>query len=362
MEKKIILVACFPLIISSLFAQNYVKLKNTIDDLIFERLNIDFDRSPSFIIGVIEEDSTFIFPYGTIEKDTNILPSPKNIFEIGNLTNIFTARLVNILAEKKILDKNISINNYLADSLQNPMAEQITIQKLLTHTSGLPRVPLGIGMTQKEDNQPYIAYTKTMLIDYFKNYDFVTAEVEKYNYSHLGYALIELVIEYKMEEKFENVMHKYLLEKKFSNTQINLSHEQKKLLIQGFDKLHQSTKPWIYQSFASAVGLKSNLNDLLILLRENIDGNNYSVMQQALLPSGMEKNVFVGEAWHIIQPKKYYPIIVHAGATSGYRGYIVFVKETRTGVIVLSNSEYALRGLGYFILQELNNNFRKKRR
>lgn len=360
LQKNFLFLLCYFFLVSPLFAQGQINYKDIIDDLVYEKLDINFERSPGFIIGVIEGDSSFIFPYGTIRKDTSILPSPENLFEIGNLTNIFTARLINILEEKNILDKKISINNYLSDSLQNATAAHISIQQLLTHTSGLPRIPLGIGITQKEDNQPYISYTKEMLIDYFKNYDFSTAETGKYNYSHLGYALLELIIEYRTVEKFEDVLKDNLLDKQYPNTQINLSDEQKELLVQGFDKSYQFTKPWEYASFSSAVGLKSNLNDLLILLRKNIDTEDYDAMQESLISSGMEKNIFVGEGWHIIQPKKYHPIIVHTGATSGYRGYMAFVKETRTGVVVLSNSEYALRGLGYFILKELNRNFRKR--
>lgn len=361
LQKKILFLICHSILVSSLFAQSQIDLKNTINDLVHEELKINFERSPGFIIGIIEGDSTFILPYGTIKKDTSILPNSKNLFEIGNLTNIFTARLINILVEKKVLNKEVPINDYLPDSLRNASAENITIQQLLSHTSGLPRVPLGIGMTQNEDNQPYSSYTKRMLIEYFKNYDFSTAEVSKYNYSHLGYALLELIIEYKTTERYEDVLNKNLLNSQFPNTTINLSKEQKELLIQGFDKSYQATKPWKYASFSGALGLKSNLNDLLNLVRENIDTENYDVMQKALIPSGMEKNVFVGEGWHIIQSKKYHPIVVHTGATSGYRGYIAFVKETRTGVVVLSNSEYALRGLGYFILKELNRGFRKKK-
>ena len=351
---------CYLLIINLLLGQRQTNLKNTIDKLVYKELDIDFDRSQSFIVGVIEKDSSFVFPYGTIEKDSSVLPSPENLFEIGNLTNIFTAKLVNVLIDSDVLDKKISINNYLPDSLRNPTATDITLSNLLTHTSGLPRVPLGIGMTQKEDNQPYISYSKLMLAEYFKNYDFSSVEIGKYNYSHLGYALIELIVEYKTGKKFEKVLKEYLLKEELTNTKINLSKEEKKALVQGFDKSHQATKPWEYASFSSALGLKSNLNDLLHLLRKNIDTENYDMMQQALSPSGMEKNIFAGEGWHIIKSKKYYPIVLHTGATSGYRGYMAFVKETRTGVVVLSNSEYALRGLGYFILKELNQNFKKK--
>ncbi len=361
-QKKILLIVCLFSVTSSLFAQKNIDLKNNIDDLVYNQLNIDFDRSPSFIVGLIEKDSTFIFPYGTIEKDNSILPRPDNLFEIGNLTNIFTARLVNILVGNNILEKHIPINNYLPDSLQNTTAESITIEHLLTHTSGLPRVPLGIGLTQKEDNQPYKYYTKKMLAEYFKAYDFSAVEVGKYNYSHLGYALIELIIEHKASLDFEEVLQDNLLNDKFTSTAISLTEEERRLLVQGFDKSHQTTQAWEYESFSSALGLKSNLNDLLILLRDNIDDNSYEEMQAPLVATEMEKNIFVGEGWHIIQPKKYYPIVVHTGATSGYRGYMAFVKETRTGVVVLSNSEYALRGLGYFILKDLNRNFRKKKK
>lgn len=347
--------------ICPLLAQNQDDFKDKVDKLVYEQLNVNFDRSPGFIIGIIENDSTYIIPYGTISKDTSALPAPSNLFEIGNLTNIFTARLVNILVEKRVLDKSISINNYLPRSLQNSTAKKTTIQQLLSHTSGLPRIPLGIGATQKEDNQPYIFYTKKMLGEYFRTYNFATSEVGKYNYSHLGYALIELIIEYNLDVSFEKILHENLLNNKFPATKIKLSEQERKKLVRGFDKSHQATKPWKYASFESAVGLKSSLTDLLTLLRENIDNSQYNEMQVAAVPTEMEKNIFAGEGWHVIKPKKYYPIVVHTGATSGHRGYMAFVKETRTGVVVLSNSEYALRGLGYFILKELNRNFKKKR-
>jgi len=171
-KKSVSTLFCHLFFMVLLFSQNHINLKNTIDNMVYEELEIDFERSPSFIIGVIEKDSTFIFPFGSIKKDTSVLPSPENLFEIGNLTNVFTARLINILVDKNLLDKDVSINNYLPTRFQNTTATDITIQKLLTHTSGLPRVPLGIGLTQKKDNQPYISYTKAMLIKISKHRNF----------------------------------------------------------------------------------------------------------------------------------------------------------------------------------------------
>jgi len=358
--KKFLLILFIFFYYSTVKAQDQTEIQSRIDDLVYNKLTIDFARSPGFIIGIIDKDSSYIFPYGSISKDSIILPNAENLFEIGNLTNLFTARLINIFDEKKLIDKTLSMNNYLPDSLNNPSAKEVTVQQLLTHTSGLPRVPLGIGLTQKEDHQPYAFYTKKELANYFRDYGFSTAEVGKYNYSHLGYALLELIIEHLSGESFANILQTELLKDNFPKTKINLNEEERTLLVQGFDKSHTPTTAWKYASFASAVGLKSNLNDLLTFLRQQIDTNFHEIMQQEYAPTGIKKNVSTGEGWHIIKHKKYYPIILHTGATSGYRGYMAFVKETRTGIVVLSNSEYALRGLGYFILQEMNNGFKRK--
>ena len=332
-------------------AQSAAEIQRSVDRLVYGELNVDMNRTPGFIVGIIAGDSTYTFAYGTTRKDTTLLPTPTNLFEIGSLTNIFTARLINILCEEKVLDKTVSINNYLPDSLRNSEAQDITLAHLLTHTSGLPRVPLGIGKTQSEDNQPYAFYTKEMLGVYYRDFDFAEAKKGKYRFSHLGYALLELIIEEQTGRDFAEVLAEKL---PFPATKINLQAIDYQKLVSGHDKSHQATPPQRYAAFASAVGLKSDLNDLLLLLRQNIDGTDYDSMQKQHSPTEMRKNTFVGEGWHIIRKsKRKPPIVLHTGATSGYRAYMAFVKEARTGVVVLSNSEYALRGLGYFILEEL---------
>ncbi|MCB0684024.1 MAG: hypothetical protein KDC32_24430, partial [Saprospiraceae bacterium] len=58
--------------------------------------------------------------------------------------------------------------------------------------------------------------------------------------------------------------------------------------------------------------------------------------------------------------KKYYPVWLHTGATSGCRAYVALVPQTRTGVIVLSNSPYGLGGLGWQLLRMLNHDWKKR--
>src|ERR1035441_6475414 len=51
----------------------------------------------------------------------------------------------------------------------------------------------------------------------------------------------------------------------------------------------------------------------------------------------------VGLGW-AIQPKS--SLVWHNGGTGGYRSWIGFNKKTRSGVVVLSNSEIAVDDLG----------------
>ena len=63
-----------------------------------------------------------------------------------------------------------------------------------------------------------------------------------------------------------------------------------------------------------------------------------------------------------VKPKKrFYNVIAHSGATDGHQVYIGFVKETGTAVVVLSNSENNLDGLGGYILRMINKEWRRKK-
>ncbi len=335
-------------------AQDRAQIQEGTERLIYDDLSIDFARSPGVILGVIERDSTFIFSYGTVDKSSTRPPNTKDIFEIGSITNIFTARLINILAEKGILKKDISINNFLPDSLHNATAETITLENLLTHTAGLPRVPLGIGITQTEDNQPYAFFDKKTAGEYFRDLKIEQEKTGKYNFSHFGYALLEIIVENTTGKTFAEVMHTELLQEKYPHTFFDTKKIKQENFVQGYDKSQAPTPLQRYAAFSSAVGLKSNLTDLLTLLRENIDGADFDILQEAKYKTEMRKGVYAGEGWHLIKKKRKPTIYVHTGATSGYRAYMAFVKETRTGVVVLSNSEFALRGLGFYVLEGMN--------
>lgn len=59
--------------------------------------------------------------------------------------------------------------------------------------------------------------------------------------------------------------------------------------------------------------------------------------------------------WHLFRPAKFGKDVVwHNGGAGGYRSFVGFVKETQTGVVVLSNSDAEVDSVGMAVLGWLN--------
>ncbi len=70
---------------------------------------------------------------------------------------------------------------------------------------------------------------------------------------------------------------------------------------------------------------------------------------------GLLKGVQIGLAWIIMKrPKTDQEVIWHNGGTARYRGFVGFVKETKTAVVVLSNSDAFVDSIEFDVLGILN--------
>lgn len=339
-------------------------LKTEIDKIIYHDTEIAAKEIPGFVIGVIFRDSVFIFSYGSTSKETLIPPNEETIFETGGLTKVFTASLVNLLADEGLMHYDSSLNHYLLPEFRNEKANDITIRDLIIHASGLPKLPLEFGLKSQQTNNPYANYTKTDLLDFYSNY---TPEAEsrgKYYYSNLNYALLELAIEFATRQPFEVVLEEKIFRPlEMHNSSITVADSTQ--FAKGYTIAGLEAPIWQFQSFAASEGVKSTAGDLLKFLACNLGKTqpdlaaSFSHNHIPHIKTELNKNAWAANGWHLVKRKKYYDLLMHGGATSGQRAFIGFVKETQTGVVLLSNSEYRTDGLGFLILRMLNNNWKK---
>lgn len=344
-------------------------LKTEIDKIIFHDTEITYEKIPGFVIGIIYRDSVFVFNYGSVTKDSMSPPDGETIFEIGGLTKVFTASLVSLLVEEGVINYDSTLNRYLPAEFRNEKVGDITINDLVVHTSGMPKLPFEFGLKSKDSNNPYAFYTKEDLLDFYKNYLPDPALYGKYYYSNLNYALLELAIEFATNQPFELVLkEKIFAPLNMQNSCITLSDSQSAQVSAGYTIGGFETPIWQFQSFAASEGVKSTADDLLKFLACNLNQSNPSLAANfakthvQLIETELNKNAFMTKGWHLVKNKKYYDTLMHAGATSGQRAFMAFVQETQTGVVMLSNSEYSTDGLGYLILRLINNNWKKSKR
>jgi len=127
--------------------------------------------------------------YGYKNISTHSFNSEKTIFQVGSITKQFTAAIILQLQEKNKLSVKDNLSKYISDY---PNGEKITIENLLTHTSGIFNYTNDETFMKTASGKPI---SPEHLIDLFKNKPLNFQPGEKYNYSNSNYVLLGYIIE-----------------------------------------------------------------------------------------------------------------------------------------------------------------------
>ncbi len=375
MNRYICLLVFLGLFSFALTAQVRETLEEEIGKIIYYDTEISFKKTPAYLIGVQLGDSSFVFSYGHTSGYQGP-PQSDQLFEIGGLTKSFTALLAGILMNKGRINPDSSINHYLPPQFQNPTAKKITVLDLIQHTTGLSRLPLGIGLKEKDPTNPFGHYTKNDLLNNYQEVDFNSIKKntkfskKQYKYSHTNYAILEVILELVSDQTYEQLLQKYIFQPcgMHQSGVHDFTTENRNKIIKGYSLGGQPTPPWQMRSFAGSEGIKSSMDDLLKYMRVNLKNKTHQlgpVLAQnhaPLVKTDMAKHIFGGNGWHVITNKNYYDVVMHAGSTTGYRSFMGFVAESETGVVILANSPHSMNGLGLLILRMINNNWKRTRK
>lgn len=142
--------------------------------------------------------------FGSANIELNVPMQPDMVFRVGSITKQFTAVGILQLIEQGKISLQDSVQKYIKDFPSKGYA--ITIENLLTHTSGL------IDYASMNDPDPYIErrdFTGQFIIDYFKKESLQFKPGTKYGYSNSNYALLA----YIMEKITGKSYHRYMEEK-----------------------------------------------------------------------------------------------------------------------------------------------------
>ena len=129
--------------------------------------------------------------YGRLSRDNASKPDAHTIFEIGSITKVFTSILLCKLALENMVEVDEPVSRALPGFERLP--NWITPRALATHTSGLPRIPDGI--TISDMSNPYREIGEDDLREWVNaRKSFAAATPAKMAYSNLGVGLLGLAL------------------------------------------------------------------------------------------------------------------------------------------------------------------------
>lgn len=295
----------------------------------------DFPKNMEVAIGYIS-DGSVQKPFGFIKKRKwKELDNSQHIFEIGSISKVFTSYLLSTACELKMIDLNDTIQKEWKEISWNDTTP-ITYKMLANHTSGLPRLPGNwmISMAENPSN-PYSSYDERTLLSYLENdMKLATDPGSSYAYSNLGAALLGYLICRKMNMSYEAALQRFLFEKlSMSSSSIHREQLNEKNLVVGLDPSGNEMGYWDFDVLAGAGAVKSNVEDMLLFMENQLNDSSERIeLMQDRTYEGKEINLALG--WHLIKEDMF---LWHNGATGGFRSSLILDRETKNGLIILTN-------------------------
>ena len=154
---------------------------------------IDSKMFVGCVVGVVDHGRTEVYGFGEVKKGSGERPNGNTEYEIASITKGFTAILLADMIERGKLDLDTPIQELFPTgvTLQVVDDQPITLRHLVTHTSGLPRMPSNFA--PKDPLNPYLDYTDERFFNFLNGFKPPRSPGES-EYSNLGMALLGQLI------------------------------------------------------------------------------------------------------------------------------------------------------------------------
>lgn len=274
------------------------------------------------------------------------------IFELASCSKQFTALAIVQLAERKLVSYNSKVSEYI----HGFPYEDITIEHLLRHQSGLPDFQKLLYKKKNWRNRKKMATHNDVIALLAKlDLDLHFKPGTKYVYNNTGYAVLATIIERVSKQSYEayiteNIfipagmktarVYNHHTINTFQNVADGFTYNHKKKKYQKIekDKNHKHVK-WM-DGIIGGSGIYASILDLekwKKALRNNILITKKS-MDKMISVDAVSKKYGFGFAIYDTKSKGKY--IYHNGSWSGYKTMTIYLPKTNEYLVILSNNRY----------------------
>ena len=331
----------------------------------FNHVLLDFDRFvqatlddwklPGAAIAIVKDtDIVFMKGYGVRKVGQ---PEPIDIhtvFRIASVSKTFASVLTGLLVEEGLLGWKDRIVEYIPDFClkDTAVAQQVTINHLLSHTSGL--------MPHAYDNLIEAEIPYKTIIQELKNSPVVGTPGNRYGYQNVFYSLIGDIVEKITWIPYEELIAQrlfyplgmedaslgwdaYMAEANRASPHINRYYR--------WTPVHDKKA---YYSVLPSAGVNASIFDMAHWLRAMM-GARPDVIPSKILQkvharrirtpgerrryhwNGRVSNTYYGMGWRIFDYAGH-TMITHSGSVEGYLAQMAFIPDLSIGIVVLMNS------------------------
>lgn len=208
----------FTLLLGIFFLQITIS-QTTTKTVIQEKLDsiVSTNKLPGINFSVVlKNGKTQSFSAGYADTEEKIKLTPSHTFFSGSIGKTYAATLVFQLMEKgkiNFKDKFISYFPEVNWLQQLPNIQDITIEMLLQHTSGLPRYVFNVKIWEVLHEQPDKVWTYKDRLSYIFNAKPVHEAGKAWAYSDTNYILLGMLIEKVTGKEYYNLVTEHILKK-----------------------------------------------------------------------------------------------------------------------------------------------------
>lgn len=327
--------------------------KNKIDSML--QLRYHADNFNGSVLVIDNGDILYKKSFGFANYQTKELLNDSTSYCLASLSKGFTAIAVMMLQEQGKLNLSDNINKFLPDLPKQ--YQKITIENLLTHTSGLSDY---MNLFNEHWDKSKVAGTSDV-IKMFATYQpkVYFSPGERFSYSNTGYVFLAAIIEKVSGTSYKNYLENNIFKPlKMNNsfiggspvkgTEQNYAYgyeysERQKRYIPN-DSLRGNNFLFYLNNIDGDGSVNSSITDLAKwdkALRSNIligDKSLAKMMSSFVLNNG--KKTGYGYGFFLVGGPKADRIAYHTGGWPGYHNIILHFLDKDKTVIVLSNNEY----------------------
>ena len=319
-------------------------------------------------VGVIAGEEQLVAGFGRARDDGSAAPTGETIFEIGSITKVFTALLLAEMVEEGMIGLEDRLDLHLPPGIAPPRRDRpITLAELASHDAGLPRDPKGtLAKVLRRPLDPYRAlldaYAAMTVDDLYATLARTRARQAgtRARYSNVGAGLLGHLLAARAGASYEEAVRSRICGPLgMHDTFVDVPDAAGARVAHGHTRGGRPRPPFRDPALTGAGSLRSTAEDMLRFLRACIDPPTErlgAAIEASQRPRArMGRRVEAGLGW-LISPLRAHPRRMHwhNGGTGGFRSFTAFVRETRTAVIVLGNTNRSVDLLGLRLLETVD--------